>query len=191
MYYTKGSLLVSRVTFNDSVRICLSILELVFEWVNTYIEPSVMVNESFEESEDVKRRRVLDASSLVPEPKHVCLRSPFSHRFLSAAKKSTLPALTHPVSTMISFFLIMLIFLRGIVLTSESEETRLVFPELIVPVTQAFPTRAYIAEHTGNVFFSGDEKNGDEVTMLGLSISIIKYQTLTPLTLNSQLPYPR
>lgn len=29
MYYKKGSRLVSRVTFDDSVRICLCILELV------------------------------------------------------------------------------------------------------------------------------------------------------------------
>ncbi|KAG0126340.1 hypothetical protein HOY82DRAFT_672671 [Tuber indicum] len=67
---------------------------------------------------------------------------------------------------MISFFLTILILLRSIVLASELEETRLVFPELIVPVTQAFPTRAYIAEHTGNIFFSGDEKNGNEITAL-------------------------
>ncbi|KAG0643152.1 hypothetical protein HOY80DRAFT_947500 [Tuber brumale] len=67
---------------------------------------------------------------------------------------------------MISFFLATLVLLRGIVLASEFEETRLVFPELIVPVTQAFPTRAYIAEHTGNIFFSGDERDGNEVTAL-------------------------
>jgi len=75
---------------------------------------------------------------------------------------------------MISFFLATLIFVRGIALASEFEETRLVFPELIVPVTQAFPTRAYITKHTGNVFFSGDEKNGDEITVLGSSIPTVK-----------------
>lgn len=71
---------------------------------------------------------------------------------------------------MISFFLTIIILLRGIVLTLEFQETRLVFPELIVPVTQDFLTRAYIAEQNGNIFFSGDERSGDEVCVLGLSI---------------------
>ena len=73
------------------------------------------------------------------------------------------------------FFLTILIFLRGIVLTSEPEETKLAFFELIVPGTQGFLTRAYIAERTGKVFFSGGEKNGDEITVLGLSILTVKY----------------
>ena len=45
----------------------------LFERVNTYIEPSVIVYKSFEETEDTKSRRVLSASSLVPELKRVCL----------------------------------------------------------------------------------------------------------------------
>lgn len=47
MYCTIGSQLVSRVTFNDLVRIRLSILELVLERANAYIELSVMVYKSF------------------------------------------------------------------------------------------------------------------------------------------------
>ena len=39
-----------------------------------------------------------------------------------------------------------------------------------MPVTQDFLTRAYIAEQNGNIFFSGDERSGDEVCVLGLSI---------------------
>ncbi|RPA93300.1 hypothetical protein L873DRAFT_69712 [Choiromyces venosus 120613-1] len=89
-----------------------------------------------------------------------------SHPFLSTTKKSTIYHINSPKSTMISFFLTTLIFLRCLAFASEHEVTRMLFPELIVPVTQAFPNRAYVSEHTGNVFFSGDEKNGDEVTAL-------------------------
>lgn len=122
-----------------------------------------MVYKSFEETEDAKRRRLLDTSSLIPELKTRLLACDRLSLIASSSqlRKSTLPPLTHPVPTMISFFLTILILLRGIVLTLESEETRLVFPELIMLITQAFPTRAYIAEHTGNVFFSGDEENRD------------------------------
>lgn len=47
MYCTEGSLLVFRAIFNDSVGICVGVLELVFEQVYGCIKLSVLVSKSF------------------------------------------------------------------------------------------------------------------------------------------------
>jgi len=73
MYCTEGSLLVFRAIFNDSVGICVGILELVFEQVYGCIKLSAGFQELLRGSECYKASCTRYVTLGVPGLKPLCL----------------------------------------------------------------------------------------------------------------------